>query len=133
MKFNLIRTGLQKLIDDGIETAAAAQAIAEINEIVQRLGKTNEIWQDECYILSADTVDQLMNEVTYDHYGRLYKQAEASGHAVAFNDYESVCRKAAGLEYAPLSMIQIGFDIVGDLYADNEANGCHNPDGTFNK
>lgn len=131
MKFETIKKGLLKLIDENVDVADAQQILTEINEIQLRLGEYNDIWKDECYVLSPDTIIGLMNIVTYDEYGKLYVASRKINHQVPFNKYEEVCRYKLELECAPLSVIQVGFDIVRDLYEQNEENGCHYNDGTF--
>lgn len=130
MTFELLKAGLQKLVDED-NNHEAKQAITEINEIQQRVGN-NDAWNGECYVLHANTVDDLTNIATYDAYGKIYAKMHAIGHEVPFNEYENVCREKYGLYYAPLSVIQLAFDIISQLYSDNEADGAHNPDGTFN-
>lgn len=129
MTLQLLKAGLQKLVDEN-NNQEAQQAIAEINEIQQRVGR-QDIYKGNCFVLHAATVDDLLNIATYDAYGEIYAKKHRNGHEVSFGDYEKVCREQYGLEYAPLSAIQVGFDVIGDLYADNEDQGCHNPDGTF--
>ena len=130
MNLELLKAGLQKLVNED-NNNEAKQAIAEINEIQQR-SEWNDPWKGECYVLHAQTVSDLLNETTYDAYGKLYVRANRIGHMVSFNDYEKVCREQHGLEYAPLSIIQIGYDYIRELYADNDCFDCHKADGTFN-
>ena len=131
MTLQLLNAGLQKLIaDDTMYAAEAKQALTEIREIQQRVGR-QDVFKGECYVLHADTAIDLLSVATYDEYGKLYRKAAASNHDVSFNAYESACRNRLGLEYAPLSVIQTGYEVIADLYDDNEDNDCHNPDGTF--
>lgn len=130
MKLDLLEKGLRLLILNENDTAEAKQALAELNEIQQRVGR-QDIYKGDCFVLHAATVDDLLNIATYDAYGEIYAKMHRIGHEVSFGDYEKVCREQYGLEYAPLSAIQVGFDVIGDLYRDNEEQGCHKPDGTF--
>lgn len=129
MKLELLKKGLQKLVDED-NNQEAVQAIAEINEIQQRVA-WNDAFNGDCYVIYASDAASIMNMLTYDEYGKLYVAASKLDKIVPFNKYEAVCRGLLDLDGLPLSMIQLGFDIVGDLYADNEALDYHNPDGTF--
>lgn len=131
MTLELLKAGLQKLVDED-NNQEAKQAIAEIIEIQQRAG-SEDVWQGSCYVLHASTVDDLLNIAAYDEYGKLYVKRKSIGHVVTLNDYEKACRDNLGLDCIPLSAVQLGFEIVNDLYADNEADGAHNPDGTFRR
>lgn len=133
MKFDLLTTALKMLAEsDENRKADAMNAVYEIQEMQRRLGHYDEIWNGSCYILPADTVSDLLNMTTYDEYGKLYAKRLDSERYVSLNDYENACRRNAGLEFASLATIMLGYDIVKDLYADNEISGCHNADGTFN-
>lgn len=127
MTLELLKAGLKKLIDDNQFTAEAQQAIAEIEQ-VQQLAAPDNIFKGECYVLHSETVSGLLNIATYDAYGKLF--VEYSGD-VSIGDYEQVVRDQYECEYMPLTAIELGYDIISDLYRDNEAQGCHNPDGTF--
>ena len=100
-------------------------AIAELDEIEQRAG-ADDAWKHECYILHADSVCDLMNISTYDDYGKMYVKQHGT---VNYVDYERMV-----LKYKPTittAAIELGYDIVHDLYDENEQQGEHNPDGTF--
>lgn len=119
MKLELLKAGLQKLVDNNEQAAEALLAITEINEIQQRVG-SNDFYSGDCYVLYADTLVDILTTETYDTYDRLQQKAVAINHDVRFNDYEKECRGHLGLDYAPLSVIQLGYEIVSSLYNDNE-------------
>ena len=122
-----MKAGLQKLIDDNQVADEARKAIAEIEQ-VQQLAAPDDIFKGECFVLHSTTVSGLLNVATYDAYGRLY--AENNGD-VALGDYEQVIREQYECDYLPTTAVELGYDIIHDLYADNEALEYHNPDGTF--
>ena len=102
-------------------------AIAELDEIEQRAG-TDDAWKHKCYILHADSVCDLMNISTYDDYGKMYVKQHGT---VNYVDYERMV-----LKYMPTittAAIELGYDIVRDLYDENEQHGEHNIDGTFKR
>ena len=127
MTLELLKAGLQKLIDDGQLIDESKKAIAEIEE-VQRLAAPDDIFKGECYVLHSTTVSGLLNIATYDAYGKLYVEYNGD---VARGDYEAVIRRMYECDCLPNSAVELGYDIISDLYSDNEALGCHRPDGTF--
>lgn len=128
MNLNLIKVGLQKLINDEGYAEEAQKAIAEIEQ-VQQLAAPDHIFNGECYVLHAETVSGLLNIATYDAYGKLF--VEYNGN-VSLGDYEQIVRDQYECDYMPQSAIELGYDIIHDLYSENEHYGCHCPDGTFN-
>lgn len=131
MLTNLLRKALIAYLDRETITDADRNsinaAIAELDEIEQRAG-ANDDWNHECYILPADSVCDLMNMATYDDYGKLYVKQHGT---VNYVDYERTV-----LKYMPTittAAIELGYDIVRDLYDENELHGEHNSDGTFKR
>ena len=121
MTFELLKAGLKLLAEsDNNQAAAAKHAIAELSEVQSRLGQNNDLWSDECYVLAAWTVDNLLIETTFDAYDKRYAELEGIGHTVSLNDYENICRQMLGLEALPLSAVMLGFDLVSSLHKDNK-------------
>ena len=128
MTLELLKAGLQKLIDDGQFIDESKKAIAEIEE-VQLLAEPDDIFKGECYVLHSTTVSGLLNIATYDAYGKLYVEHNGD---VSRSDYEAVIRRMYECDCLPNSAVELGYDIISDLYSDNKALGCHNSDGTYN-
>lgn len=129
MTTTLLRKALLDYLDNTTVTKedydAINATIVELDEIEQRAG-TNDAWKHECYILHAESVCDLMNMATYDDYGKMYVKQHGT---VNYVDYERMV-----LKYMPTmttAAIELGYDIVRDLYGENEQQGKHNPDGTF--
>lgn len=127
MTLELLKAGLQKLINDGQLVDEAKQAVAEIEEIQQRVG-SNDAFTGECYILHADSVIDLLNLSTYNTFGKLF--VECNGE-VNFSDYEQKVRYMCACDCMTTSAIKVGYDVIKDLYSDNELLEYHNPDGSF--
>lgn len=110
--YNVLKEALQLL-----DTDDAKQAIAEIDELMQ-LDTDKDIWHNECFIISAFTADELMVETTYDVYSKLYDASD--DHTVTFDQYTSAVRKSTlGPSDVTTSMMQLGYEIVESLHADN--------------
>lgn len=127
MTLELLKAGLQQLINQEQYADEAKQAIKEIEQ-VQQLAGPDDIFKGECYVLHSETVSDLLNIATYDAYGKLFVE---HNRAVSLDDYEKVIRCQYGCDLMPSSAIELGYSIIGDLYEDNEDYGCHKPDGTF--
>lgn len=131
MTATLLRKALLDYLDRTTVTEedynAINAAIVELDEIEQRAGD-NDAWKHECYILHAESLCDLMNMATYDEYGKMYVKQHG---AVNYADYE--CMVLKYITTMTTAAIELGYDIVRDLYDDNEQQDAHNPDGTFKR
>ena len=131
MTTTLLRKALLDYLDNNTITVEDKQQIeSTINELdeIDRLAGPDDVFKGECYVLHSETVSGLLNVATYDAYGKLYVEYNGD---VSIGDYEQVIRGMYECDLMPMSAVELGYDIIGDLYRDNEALGCHNPDGTF--
>lgn len=129
MKTTLLRAALLDYLDNNTLSVedfnSINAAIVELDEIEQRAG-TDDAWKHDVYIMHADAAADLLNIATYDTYGKMYAKQHGT---VSRADYEQAVLE--GFATLSTAAIELGYDIVHDLYADNELLGCHNPDGTF--
>lgn len=80
-----------------------------------------------CYPILTD----ILNELTYDIYG---KQARVRHGNVPFEYYAYDCRKHSfWLCNLTNNQLRVGYDLLSDLWNDNEQNDSHNSDGTFKR
>lgn len=110
------------------------EALDEIAEITNLTKNIADIWQHEAFVIHVSDTSDLVNRNLYDMYGRMMR----SNHGlVEFDTFLMCCRGGStdnyGFEYWPTEALKTGYEIVSDLWADNESQGCNNPDGTFNK
>lgn len=132
MKLKLLKEALQHYVlsadcsDDDREQVF--EAIDECTELDERV-LYRELWKDEVYIVSIDSLLGLLNAATYDDYGRL---ARKLGHDVPFKCYADAIREWNFTELTNRA-VQLGYDLICDLWRDNEAYGSNNSDGTFNR
>ena len=118
MTTTLLRKALLDYLDRTVVTEEERNsidaAIVELDEIEQRAG-ADDTCEQEVYIMHAGTVSDLMNVATYDIYSDVYAVLKDS---TDYTDYEH-----AVLTYYPTlttAAVELGYDIVHDLYADNE-------------
>lgn len=118
MTTTLLRKALLDYLDRTVVTEEERNsidaAIVELDEIEQRAG-ANDAWNHECYIMYAETVVDLLDIATYDTYSKLYATQHGT---VSYVDYEQAVIKF--LPELTTAAVELGYDIVHDLYADNE-------------
>ena len=93
--------------------------------------QSSKDWHDEVTVITAWTLDNVLNHMTYDIYG---KRKRIHGNEMQFMYYAADCRKQFDLEELTDEQLRFGYDIIADLWADNEREGNNNVlDGTFAK
>lgn len=130
MTTTLLKKALYDYLDNNTVTISDKEQIeAFIKDCddIERKASDDSIWKYECYVLHAEDVSDLLNVATYDSYGKLYV---ANDHNVSLEQYTADvdCQYYA----IPESVIQLGYDVIHDLYSDNDDLDSHYADGTFN-
>lgn len=130
MTTTLLKKALYDYLDNNtvtINDKEQIEAFIKDCDDIERKAGDDSIWKYECYVMHAEDVSDLMNIATYDSYGKLY---------VANDQNVSLEQYTADIDnhyYAiPESIIQFGYDVIHDLYSDNENLDSHYADGTFN-
>lgn len=130
MTTTLLKKALYDYLDNNTVTISDKEQIeAFIKDCddIERKAGDDSIWKYECYVLHAEDVSDLLNVATYDNYGKLYV---ANDHNVSLEQYTA---DVDGHYHAvPESAIQLGYDVIHDLYSDNDDLDSHYADGTFN-
>lgn len=130
MKLSILKAALEHYAlsadcsnEDRQEVFAALASCAQVQERFSNC----DIWHDECFVLTADTLGDLLNLATYDLFGK--RQKAFGQQRMPFAHYAFECRKY--VEGITNEQLQLGYEIIGDLWHDNEALEQHNDDGTF--
>lgn len=133
MKLELMKAALQHYVlsadckEKYREDAFAA--IDELTETIERY-EDRKLWHDEGCLLPVSLLIDLLNETTYDDYG---KRAKASNGYYPFEYYASNVRdKHAGFQQLTNKQLYHGYEVIRDLWQANEDYGSNNEDGTFN-
>lgn len=120
------------------------EAYDEVQATFHRLNNPYDILQNDspldihCSIISSYDLSNLLNESTYDTFGRIVRETinkyPDSDHQKAYA-IETYCREitALGSGYESLTVqqiIDVG-DFLWDLWHDNEACGVHDSTGAF--
>ena len=130
MTTTLLKKALYDYLDNNTVTISEKEQIeAFINDCddIERKANDDSIWKYECYVMHAEDVSDLMNIATYDNYGKLYV---ANDQNVSLEQYTACIDNY--YHAMPNSVIQLGYDVIYDLYSDNNALDSHYADGTFN-
>lgn len=115
-------------LPDGILFQAELE---ELQAMEQMLAKSTDydIWKGDVQLVDTSAMIDLMNQYSYDDYGKLARASEDD--EATFEQYAEAVRF-----FSPTltdENLQCGYDIVHDLWSDNEAYGSNNADGTFKK
>ena len=133
MKLDILKAALEHYITSAdcseADRKEVSSALASCVQAAERY-VSSDIWSNECYVVTADAFDNLMNIATYDIYGR---QRRLHGDNMALHHYMDAVRSGYCLEELTNEQLEFGYEIVAYLWDDNEQQGCHNEDGTFRK
>jgi hypothetical protein len=129
MNIITIRNALESYlitVSDESEKAEVMKSLVDIDEQLS-LYRNPDIWKNDSYILTPDSLSDLLISTTYDLYGRFRK----TNGTVTLEQYTNIVYKNCYLTELTPSCISFGFDILTDLWSDNEQFGYNNPDGSF--
>lgn len=100
---------------DNNEQEAVLQTIKELSAVVER-STAADIWNHECFVVTAWTMDNFMINETYDIYAGLYDKFGQAD----FDKYAFECRKTFGLEDLTNDQLEFGYELVRQQYIDNQ-------------
>lgn len=112
------------------ERKEALAALKSCQSVRERFA-SSDIWSDTIYVVTSDALSSLLNTATYDIYGKCARTGH--GNNVKFEYYAHDCRRRGALEELTDEQLQLGYDIISDLWHDNEASGYNNEDGSFRR
>ena len=134
MKLSVIKQALDMYLAIGDwsdeELQEINEAIQETANIERIIEPNKDIWRNEVRIVSVESSCDIGNALLYDIYGL---QARLTGGVVSLKEFIAGARKEFGCEYLSDEFLQDAYDIVSDLWCENEADGYHNADGTFKR
>lgn len=134
MKLDLIRKALDLYKAEGCKTEADYEevvgALQEVNELADLIKADEDLYENEVRVLSVASTCDLGNALFYDMYGL---QAKLTDGNVTLKEYEQGARQEYGGAFLTSATIKDSYDLIVDLWAENESEGIHNADGTFCK
>ncbi len=116
---------------DDVEREYVFDALEEIARTIERYDD-REFWKSAAVVIPQPTLIDLLNELTYDDYGRL---ARARNNNLSFDVYAYNIREGhlPSISYLTNEQLHDGYDLINDLWHDNENSGDNNADGTFRR
>jgi hypothetical protein len=129
MKLETIKKSLELYLTTVTNETERIEIQNSINECQQQIDRyqSRDIWEDDIYVITPNSLVDLLNFSTYDEYGKLRR----TNGSVTLEQYRELVNKQMFLDLTDNSL-QLGLDVIGDLWSDNEEYGDNNPDGTFN-
>jgi hypothetical protein len=129
MKLETVKKSLELYLTTVTNETERIEIQNSINECQQQIDRyqSRDIWEDDIYIITPNSLVDLLNFNTYDEYGKLRR----TNGSVTLEQYRELVNKQMFLDLTDNSL-QLGLDVIGDLWSDNEEYGDNNPDGTFN-
>lgn len=77
-----------------------------------------DIWHDEATLITDESLDEVLRQLSYDIYD---KRAKIHGHNFPFEYYAHDCHKDMYLERFTNEQLQIGYEIISELWLDNNS------------
>ena len=134
MKLNVIKQALNMYLARGDwsdeERNDIQEAIQETANLERIIEPNTDLWRNEVRLVSVESSCDIGNVLLYDIYGL---QARLTGGIVSIKEFIAGARKEFGCDYLSDEFLQDAYDIISDLWAENEAYGAHNADGTFKR
>lgn len=103
-------------------------ALDEVAEVKKLSEPNSDIWGDACRLISLESSCDIGNSLLYDTYG---KNARLTGGIVSLKDFVAGAREVFGCETLSSLVLDDAYNIVCDLWHENEATGDNGPDGSF--
>lgn len=133
MKIEIIRKALRCYAasaecsnDERTDVFDALEALAQTEDRYD----DRDLWKDAIEFIPLPTLIDILNELTYDDYGR---RARVHKNDMRFELYAHDVREKHmfGVGYLTDSQLRAGYGLIDDLWHDNEQFGAHNEDGSF--
>lgn len=119
-------------LTDPEEAASLKNLIAETVELDRLMETDNEIWPNEIRLISISSSCDLGNRVLYDTYGKLARERNCQpNESVTFEGFALRARKEFGCETLTELVLRDAWEVISDLWSDNEKDGHHKADGTI--
>lgn len=130
MTIDILIEAMEMLRDRGdhpdYKEEVICKTLCELKNVKASIPNWMEAWHGMVHVIPADCAVSLQNHLLYDEFGKLAKKNEAT-----FQNYEEIAKRTYGLEGMSWYVYRTGYEVINDLWHDNEANGCNNDDGTY--
>ena len=132
MTIDILIEALEGLRDRGghpdYKRGAIADSLLELRCLQHALPDYHDgIWNGAIHVVHMTTAIDMQNALMYDYFGKIAKSKHDQ--EVSFVEYKEMARRTFGLEAASTQFLFSGYEVINDLWHDNEANGCHDDNG----
>lgn len=134
MTIGILLEALEMLKSHGEHPDYKQQAIHDsICELLRLKGSLpdyhSDIWNGAIHVIHMTTAIDIQNTLLYDEFGKLANSK--SNKEVSFGEYMDMAKRQYGFEATSTQFLMSGYEVINDLWHDNEANGCNYNDGTL--
>lgn len=129
MKLELIKKSIEQSIQTETNETVKNEllkTLSEINDQIERY-ESRDLFDDEIYLITPESITDLLNIVTYDELGKLLKKSDD----IKVEQYEDLIKSKFQIYELNKTVLTTGLEIISDLWYENDEYGNHNDDGTF--
>lgn len=129
MKLELIKKSIEQSIQtetNEVVKNELLKTLSEINDQIERY-ESRDLFDDEIYLITPESITDLLNIVTYDELGKLLKKSDD----IKVEQYEDLIKSKFQIYELNKTVLTTGLEIISDLWYENDEYGNHNDDGTF--
>lgn len=112
------------------KAAEICKSLKELYRLREKCKDGMEFWQGAIHVISMSDATEIQNMLLYDTYGKLARKA---GKSPSFVDFCREAAKVEGFAEATSDFLESGYNLLNDLWHDNEVNGYNSSDGTYKK
>ena len=129
MKLELIKKSIEQSIQTETNETVKNELLATLSEINDQIERyeSRDLFDDEIYLITPESITDLLNIVTYDELGKLLKKSDD----VDIEQYENLLKSKFQIYELNKTIMTAGLEIISDLWYENDEYGNHNDDGTF--
>ena len=131
MNINIIKNALEKYLlaaENDDEKRSCAKALEEIACITDRY-ESADSWDNDVVMLPTAAWVDILDAMTYDILGKRMK-AHGSGMRPEYY-YHDVRSEYLGMQQIASMYLAYGYEVLHELWMENEALGCHDDKGCY--
>ena len=132
MNLKILETALKQQLVSGKctneETRQIAEALIECSNL-HEVYSSADIWKDEVLVVTPETALQYVGDILYDAYGRRCRSLNVK--QLPFDQFKALARLDFRLKDVSVEVLQYSYDVLSDLWVENDEEGSNNPDGSY--
>ena len=131
MNINIIKNALEKYLlaaENDDEKRSCAKALEELACVMDRY-ESADSWDNDVVMLPTAAWVDILDAMTYDILGKRMK-AHGSGMRPEYY-YHDVRSEYLGMQQIASMYLAYGYEVLHELWMENEALGCHDDKGCY--